>query len=86
MNINEIKEKAKNGNVLIEEAIINLLQNHAEGLSNSEIASILNLNSSNEGAQKDYLTYSILGNLMAKGKVRKVKISSRKVKYYYITC
>lgn len=81
MELNEIKAKAENGNALIEEAIIALLHNHIEGLSNTEIARILNLESSHEGSQINYLTYSVLGNLMKNGSVIKKRIRGNKVKY-----
>lgn len=84
MNILEIKELAKKGNALLEEAIINLLKKHPEGLSNSEIARELNLESSHEGSQSNYLTYSVLGNLMKQGLVSKQKQSPRSVKFYSI--
>ena len=82
MNVIEIKEMAKKGNCLIEESIIDLLKKYPEGLSNSEIAHELELESSHEGSQINYLTYSVLGNLMSKGLVSKVKHGPRCVKFY----
>lgn len=82
MSITEIKELAKKGNTLIEEAIINLLKIHPEGLSNSEIAYELNLESSHEGNQSNYLTYSVLGNLMSQNLVSKVKYGPKSVKFF----
>ena len=60
---------AQEGLVLMEEAIIKLLQTHPRGLRNSQIADLLGLHSDFRGNQKDYLTYSLLGGLIAKGKI-----------------
>lgn len=61
-------------------AIIDLLASSGP-LSNSEIAEKLNLHTSHQGAQKDYLTYSLLGELMLEGKIQKKKEGKRNVKY-----
>lgn len=82
MTIIDIKELAKKGNLLIEDSIVNLLKLHPEGLSNSEIAYELNLESSHEGHQSNYLTYSVLGNIMARGIVSKVKYGPKSVKFF----
>jgi hypothetical protein len=68
----EIKKLASDALKQMEEAILALLGKY-EGLTNSEIAEKLNLHSSHEGGQKDYLTYSVLGILMDKKKVEKIK-------------
>jgi len=72
MDSNILIKQAQKGLELIENAIVELLRNNPE-LSNTDIAKKLNLRSSHEGKQRDYLTYSILGGLMVKGVVYKDK-------------
>ncbi len=81
MDEQQMKSNAKEGLKLISEAILELLKAREEGLSNSEIARLLNLECSHEGGQKNYLTYSVLGILMAQNKVVKTHISERSVIY-----
>ena len=50
----------------IEEAIIKLLEANPQGLRNAQIAELLGLHSDFRGNQRDYLTYSVLGGLIAK--------------------
>lgn len=77
--LNEVKDIATNGYKAIENSIKRLLNNHTEGLTNTEIADILGLNSSIDGEMKNYLTYSVLGNMMAKKTVEKIKIGAKTV-------
>ena len=60
---------AQDGLQLIEQAIIRLLEANSQGLRNAQIADLLGLHSDFRGNQKDYLTYSVLGGLIAKEKV-----------------
>ena len=53
----------------IEEAILRLLAANPQGLRNAQIADLLGLHSDFRGNQKDYLTYSVLGGLIAKEKI-----------------
>jgi hypothetical protein len=53
----------------IEDAILTLLESHPDGLRNAQIADLLGLRSSIREGQRNYLTYSVLGGLMARGKV-----------------
>ena len=53
----------------IESAILMLLEAHLAGLRNSQIADLLGLRSSIRDGQRNYLTYSVLGGLMARGDV-----------------
>ena len=53
----------------IEDAIVRLLDRNPQGLRNAEIADLLDLRSDFLGNQRDYLTYSVLGGLIAKGRV-----------------
>ena len=64
----------------IEQAILMLLDDNPQGLRNSQIADALGLRSSIRGGQRNYLTYSVLGGLMARGEVvqdRETKIFTR---------
>ena len=60
---------AQQGLQLIEQAIIGLLEANPQGLRNAQIADLLGLHSDFRGNQKDYLTYSVLGGLIAKENV-----------------
>ena len=81
MTDKEIRALACDARNKMEEAVIALLNNHND-MTNSEIAEYLNLHSSHNGGQKDYLTYSILGILMEKGKVEKIKCSNSRFPIY----
>jgi hypothetical protein len=81
MTDKEIRDLACDARKRLEEAIMALLSGH-DGLTNSEIAEDLDLHSSHEGGQKDYLTYSILGILMEKGKVEKIRYCNSRSPIY----
>ncbi len=53
----------------IEDAILMVLESNPQGLGNSQIADLLGLRSSIRDQQRNYLTYSVLGGLMARGVV-----------------
>jgi uncharacterized protein len=57
-------DKAQQGLSLLKEAILEILANHPEGLQNAEIAEHLGLRSDYKGANKDYLSWSVLGLLL----------------------
>jgi hypothetical protein len=60
--------------VVLKDAIYQLLvRKHPDGLQNSAIARSLGLESDHEGAQRDYLSYSLLGLMLKEGRVQKVK-------------
>ena len=64
----------------IEQAILILLDAHPSRLRNSQIADLLGLRSSIRDGQRNYLTYSVLGGLMARAEVvqdRETKIFTR---------
>ena len=63
------REDAQVGLEKIKSAILEVLQHHPGGLRNSELADALGLRSDINGRQKDYLTYSVLGILLAEGRV-----------------
>ena len=62
-------DSARAGLRQIENGIMRLLEANPHGLRNSEIADLLHLRSAFRGRQHDYLTYSVLGGLLAKGQV-----------------
>jgi hypothetical protein len=62
-------EKAQSGLRQIEEAISEVLATHPSGLTNGDITAALALESDQEGKQRDYLAWSVLGRMMKAGKV-----------------
>ena len=66
---NTVQSMAEEGLHQIQEAILELLENNPQGLRNVEIADMLNLHSSVRGGRRNYLTYSILGGLLADGRI-----------------
>src|SRR5262245_57721415 len=57
-------EKAERGLSLLKEAIIELLRASPGGLRNTDIAKNLNLESAHAGGHRNFLTYSVLGQLI----------------------
>ena len=69
-NVFETEQKvAQDGLRQIEDAVLRLLERNPQGLRNYEIAESLSLHSDFRGQQRNYLTYSVLGGLLASGKV-----------------
>jgi len=64
-------EKAQQGLSLLKEAILEVLGNHPEGLQNAQIADLLGLRSDYKGANKDYLSWSVLGLLFNSAQVER---------------
>jgi uncharacterized protein len=62
-------EKAQAGLKEIKEAILGELKQHPGGMSNAEIVLTLGLESDFEGQNRNYLSWSLLGLLIAEGKV-----------------
>lgn len=62
-------EKAQAGLKQIQDAILEHLENHPEGSSNKEVADALGLLSDYEGANKNFLTWSIFGILVKEDRV-----------------
>lgn len=73
------KEKAQVGLSLLKDAVLELAQANAQGVTNSETASLLGLRSDYGGGSKDYLSYSIIGLLMREGKLRRPPSSKKHV-------
>ncbi len=63
------QQRALSGLLLIEDAILELLSENLQGLRNSDIARMLNLQSDFRGRQRNYPTYSVLGGLLANDQV-----------------
>lgn len=78
-----VVEKTQIGIKLIKDAIEEFAEANPKGITNSDCAHYLGLQSDNEGKQRDYLTYSVLGILMKEGRIKSVKDGSRR-KYKYI--
>lgn len=68
-----VKEKAQVGLALLKAAVLELAKANASGVRNADVASALGLRSDYGGGSKDYLSYSILGNLMREGKLERSK-------------
>jgi len=73
------REKSRAGLHLLKEAIIDYLAQHPEGLTNIEITRGLGLESDFEGGQKNYLSWSVLGILLAEKLVRYEKQGNTRV-------
>lgn len=62
-------EKAQMGLELIKSAVMEMAKANEKGISNSDAAKYLGLQSDYGGGSKDYLSYSVLGLLMKDGKI-----------------
>jgi hypothetical protein len=65
-------ERAQLGLAMLKKAILDLARANKQGITNSDVASVLGLKSDYRGKQKDYLSYSILGLLIREGKPDRV--------------
>jgi hypothetical protein len=71
-------EKAQLGLKLLKDSITLLAEENPEGVTNSDCAHYLGLQSDNEGNQQDYLTYSVLGLLIKEGSLISRKVGNRR--------
>jgi len=71
-------EKAQLGLKLLKDSITSLSEENPEGITNSDCAHYLGLQSDNEGNQQDYLTYSVLGLLLKEGLLGSEKVGNRR--------
>ena len=71
------RQRASQGLSTIKGSITDLLGQHPEGLTNVEIATMLGLESS-RGGHRNFLTWTILGEMMDEGRVRFDKASNNK--------
>jgi len=72
-------EKAQLGLKLLKDSIVLLAEENLDGITNSDCAHYLGLQSDNEGSQQDYLTYSIIGLLLKEGTLESTKLSNRRI-------
>jgi uncharacterized protein len=72
-----VREKAQLGLRFLKDATLELAQANKQGVTNSEIAKALGLQSDYLGGSKDYLSWSILGLLMREGRIRRETNSRR---------
>jgi hypothetical protein len=66
------KEKSQLGLRMLKEAVLELAQANAEGVTNSEVVKTLGLQSDYAGGSKDYLSWSLLELLMREGRMARV--------------
>lgn len=71
-------EKAQLGLKLLKDSILFLSEENPQGITNSDCSHYLGLQSDNEGNQKDYLSYSVLGLLLKEGTIESCKIGNRR--------
>lgn len=71
-------DKAQIGVTLLKDAIEDFAEANVNGISNSDSAHYLGLQSDNGGKQQDYLTYSVLGLLMKEGRIKSIKDGSKR--------
>jgi len=69
MSETDPRMRAQQGVALLKQAILDVLAQKPEGLTNAEIARLLDIRSDYRGAQKDYLSWSVLGLLLNEGKI-----------------
>jgi len=74
--------KSQQAVALLKEAIIDTIKLHPNGIGNSDLARKLQIESDFEGAQKNYLSWSIIGMLVNEGKVKYSKDGLKKL--YFI--
>ena len=65
-------EKAQMGLELIKSAVMELSKANPNGISNSDAAKYLGLQSDYGGGSKDYLSYSVIGLLMKEGRLTRL--------------
>jgi uncharacterized protein len=65
------REKAQIGLQFLKDAVLELSQANASGVTNSDVTKILGLQSDYAGGSKDYLSWSVLGILMREGKMER---------------
>lgn len=71
-------EKAQLGLKLLKDSITLLSEENPDGITNSDCAHYLGLQSDNEGKQQDYLTYSVLGLLIKEGSLESYRLGNKR--------
>lgn len=69
MHGSDPRTQAHQGLNLLKSAIMAIIAQYDKGLTNAEIANFLDIRSDYQGAQKDYLSWSVLGLLLNEGKI-----------------
>jgi len=77
MTLNDLHDNSCSALKELYENIKELVKMYPDGLTNSEIAYKLGLESSHENAQHNYLTYSLLGNMMKDDLIKKTKTKNK---------
>ena len=67
--VNDPRQQAQQGLMLLKEAILSVLAQETDGLTNAEIARLLDIRSDYKGAAKDYVSWSVLGLLLNEGRI-----------------
>jgi hypothetical protein len=67
-----VAEKAQIGLSMLKDAVLELSIANVDGVTNSDVAHSLGLQSDYLGGSKDYLSWSILGILMREGRLKRV--------------
>lgn len=75
-----VYEKSQLGLRFLKESTLEFIEANDLGIKNAELARYLDLHSDNNGKQKDYLTYSLLGILMRDNKIYKTEKGRYKLK------
>jgi len=70
-------EKAQLALSLLKEAVLELAQANAKGVTNADVCHSLGLHSDYAGGSKDYLSWSVLGLLMKEGRIKRVNSGKR---------
>lgn len=66
------ESKAAAGLQLLKDAVLDFVRANPDGVTNADVASMLNLRSDYGGGSKDYLSYSLLGLLMQEHQIIRV--------------
>jgi hypothetical protein len=74
-----VRERAQIGLNLLKQAVLEFSKANAQGITNSDAASLRGLRSDYGGGSKDYLSYSIIGLLMREGKLERDGVSKRHI-------
>jgi hypothetical protein len=75
------RELAQTGIAHLEDAIVCLLKEHPDGLTNAEIAVLLGIESDITQQNRNFLSWSILVRLVSANQVAKATIGKRRVVY-----
>ena len=67
-----VAEKAQIGLSMLKDAVLELSIANGDGVTNSDVAHSLGLQSDYLGGSKDYLSWSVLGILMREGRLKRV--------------